>query len=95
MIGAIAGDITGSVYEWNNIKTKAFELLSKECYFTDDSVLTVALADSILNGTPYSENLKVYSHRYPDRGTAGAFITGQRASRRRLTIAGATAQQCA
>lgn len=53
MIGAIAGDIIGSVYEWNNIKTKEFELFSPRCFFTDDTVLTVALADSILTGTPY------------------------------------------
>lgn len=73
MIGAIAGDIVGSVYEWNNIKTKDFELFSKECFFTDDSVLTVALADSILNGTPYAENLKIYYHCYPGRGYGGSF----------------------
>jgi ADP-ribosylglycohydrolase len=48
MIGAIAGDIIGSVYEWNNIKTKKFELFSLDWCFTDDTVLTVALAESIL-----------------------------------------------
>lgn len=48
MIGAIAGDIIGSVYEWNNIKTKQFDLFSPDCCFTDDSVLTVALAESLL-----------------------------------------------
>ncbi|MEA3241588.1 MAG: ADP-ribosylglycohydrolase family protein, partial [Pseudomonadota bacterium] len=44
MLGAIAGDIIGSVYEWNNIKTKEFDLFSPKAFFTDDSVLTVALA---------------------------------------------------
>ena len=73
MIGAIAGDIVGSVYEWNNIKIKECELFSKECFFTDDSVLTVALADSILNETPYSENLKIYYHRYLGKGFGGSF----------------------
>ena len=58
MIGAIAGDIIGSVYEWNNIKTKEFELFSARCFFTDDTVLTVALAYSILTDTPYVDNLK-------------------------------------
>jgi ADP-ribosylglycohydrolase len=48
MIGAIAGDIIGSVYEWNNIKTKKFDLFSPDCSFTDDTVLTVALAESLL-----------------------------------------------
>jgi ADP-ribosylglycohydrolase len=46
MLGAITGDIIGSVYEWDNIKTTGFELFSPTCFFTDDSVLTIALADS-------------------------------------------------
>ncbi|WP_081106388.1 ADP-ribosylglycohydrolase [Streptococcus gordonii] len=36
MLGAIVGDIVGSVYEWNNIKTKDFPLFRKDCFFTDD-----------------------------------------------------------
>ncbi len=47
MIGAIAGDIIGSVYERNNIKTKDFPLFAHNAHFTDDTVLTVALADSV------------------------------------------------
>jgi ADP-ribosylglycohydrolase len=54
MIGAIAGDIIGSVYEWQNIKTKQFDLFRPDCFFTDDTVLTVALADSILTQTGYA-----------------------------------------
>lgn len=73
MIGAIAGDLIGSVYEWNNIKTKEFELFSPRCFFTDDTVLTVALADSILTGTPYVDNLKKFYHLYPGRGYGGSF----------------------
>ena len=38
MLGAIVGDIVGSVYEWNNIKTKGFPLFRKDCFFTDDTV---------------------------------------------------------
>lgn len=38
MLGAIVGDIVGSVYEWNNIKTKDFPLFREECFFTDDTV---------------------------------------------------------
>jgi len=38
MLGAIVGDIVGSVYEWNNIKTKDFPLFRKDCFFTDDTV---------------------------------------------------------
>lgn len=73
MIGAIAGDIIGSVYEWDNIKTKDFPLFSDRAFFTDDSVLTVALADSILTGTPYADNLRKFYNLYPDAGYGGSF----------------------
>jgi len=73
MIGAIAGDIIGSVYEWNNIKTKDFVLFSDQCFFTDDSILTIALADSILQSTPYVDNLKKFYHLYPNGGYGGSF----------------------
>ncbi len=68
MIGAIAGDIIGSVYEACPIKQEDFPLFSPECRFTDDSILTVALADSIINCTPYEQKLKEYYHRYPYAG---------------------------
>ena len=48
MLGAIIGDIVGSVYEWHNIKTKDFPLFTDRCFFTDDSVMTVAVADAIM-----------------------------------------------
>lgn len=50
MLGAIIGDIVGSVYEWNNIKTKDFPLFRKDCFFTDDTVMTCAVAEAIMNG---------------------------------------------
>ena len=49
MLGAITGDIVGSIYEFNNIKTTEFEFFQPKCFFTDDTVLTVSLADVILN----------------------------------------------
>ena len=73
MIGAIAGDIIGSVYEWNRIKSKEFELFHLDCCFTDDTVLTVALAESILTGNDYSSLMKAYYRRYPDAGYGGFF----------------------
>lgn len=73
MIGAIAGDIIGSRFEGNNTKTTDFPLFTNRCIFTDDTVLTVAIADSILHRTPYAEKLKAYYHRYPDAGY-GAFF---------------------
>ncbi len=73
MLGAIAGDIIGSVYEWNNIKSKEFDLFSPEAFFTDDSVLTVALAEAILNDADYGQTMKKYYERYPDAGYGGSF----------------------
>lgn len=43
MIGAIFGDVVGSVYEFNNIKTKEFNLFHPRCHFTDDTVMTISL----------------------------------------------------
>ena len=50
MLGAIIGDIVGSVYEFSNIKTKDFPLFSKKSVFTDDTVMTAAVAEGLLNG---------------------------------------------
>jgi ADP-ribosylglycohydrolase len=58
MIGAIAGDIIGSVYEGHNFKRMDFPLFDPQCHFTDDTVLTVAVADAILTGSPYVEKLR-------------------------------------
>ena len=44
MLGAIVGDIVGSVYEWDNIKTKDFPLFREDCFFTDDTVMTCSVA---------------------------------------------------
>ncbi len=73
MLGAIAGDIIGSVYERKNIKTKDFPLFSPSSRFTDDTVLTIAIADAILNGDSYVGYLKSYFRRYPNRGFGGNF----------------------
>lgn len=74
MIGAIAGDIIGSVYEYNQIKTKNFPLFSAGCRFTDDTVLTVAIADAILFGKPYEDSVQHIGRQYPDAGYGGFFI---------------------
>jgi ADP-ribosylglycohydrolase len=74
MIGAIAGDIIGSVYEYDQIKTKDFPLFHPRCEFTDDTVLTVAVADAILSGRPYVEPLRQIGRRYPDSGYGEAFF---------------------
>ena len=74
MIGAIAGDIIGSVYEFNNIKSEDFPLFSPGSTFTDDTVLTVAVADCILHGKDYAAAFKEYGRRYPDGGYGGRFL---------------------
>jgi ADP-ribosylglycohydrolase len=74
MIGAIAGDIIGSIYEYRQIKTKAFPLFQPGCEFTDDTVLTVAVADAILSGRTYAESIRQIGRRHPDAGYGGSFI---------------------
>lgn len=65
MIGAILGDIVGSIYEWDNIKTKEFELFQKGMDFTDDTVMSVAVADWALNGGQVEDYLVKYGEMYP------------------------------
>jgi ADP-ribosylglycohydrolase len=74
MIGAIAGDIIGSVYEHRPIKTKDFPLFHDRSTYTDDTVLTVAVADAILSGTPYAESIRRLGRRYPHAGYGGSFF---------------------
>jgi ADP-ribosylglycohydrolase len=83
MLGAIAGDIIGSVYEWSRIKTKDFPLFSMRSTFTDDSVLTVALAEAILGSEDYGKKMKEYYRRYPDAGYGGFFHQWARSRRSR------------
>jgi len=66
MLGAIAGDIIGSIYEFDNIKTKDFPLFSPDCEYTDDSVLTIAVADAILNEVNYVSKFKEYFRGHPN-----------------------------
>lgn len=66
MIGAIIGDIVGSIYEFDNHKSKEFDLFSKESTFTDDTVMTVAVADFILldHGNPGQPRLVSHLHKW-------------------------------
>ena len=84
MLGAIIGDIVGSIYEFDNIKTKDFELFDKECFFTDDTVITVAVAEALMKSN-ISENehiirerlvasMKKWGRKYPDAGYGGHFL---------------------
>lgn len=81
MLGAIIGDIVGSRFEWHNIKTKEFDFLTYKCFPTDDSVMTLALAQTILVSKPdYSdlsknavECMQAVGRNYPDCGYGGKF----------------------
>lgn len=76
MLGAIVGDIVGSVYEWNNIKTKDFPLFRDDCFFTDDTVMTCAVAEAVMNGgerDDFIDAMKKYGRMYPNAGYGGRF----------------------
>ena len=55
MLGAIAGDVIGSAYEWNAVKTTEFALFTEKSRFTDDTVLTIAAAEALMTGRGYDE----------------------------------------
>ncbi|MCL2025212.1 MAG: ADP-ribosylglycohydrolase family protein [Leptospirales bacterium] len=73
IIGAIAGDIIGSAFEWNNIKTVDFELFCNESTFTDDSVLTLATMDAIIKNKSYTEAYQLFGKNYPNKGYGSHF----------------------
>lgn len=74
MLGALIGDIVGSVYEGAPIKTKNFEFIGEKSRFTDDSILTVASADAILHGYGYMAVYKYWARCYPRAGYGGNFF---------------------
>lgn len=73
MLGAIAGDVIGSPYELEPIKTTDFPLIGPGSGFTDDTALTLATADAILSGAPYDVAYRSWYRRYPDAGYGGMF----------------------
>lgn len=81
MLGAIIGDIVGSRFEWNNYKAKDFEFLTYKCFPTDDSIMSLAVAEAILKSKPNHSDLSDMTVRYmqqlgnlyPDAGYGGMF----------------------
>lgn len=81
MLGAIVGDIVGSRFEWNNHRNKEFEFLTYKCFPTDDSIMSLALAQAILvskaDHSDLSENavkcMQNIGRNYPDCGYGGGF----------------------
>ena len=81
MLGAIIGDIVGSRFEWNNIKTKNFEFYHDRCFATDDSIMSLAIAKAIVESEGEREKLSDLAVKYmqqigrpyPDCGFGGSF----------------------
>jgi len=73
MLGAIIGDIIGSAYEFDKTKRYDLELFQRRTSFTDDTVLTVAVADCILHGGDYTIAYQKYGRRFPHAGWGGMF----------------------
>ena len=81
MIGAIIGDIVGSRFEFNNHRNKDFELFTDDCFVTDDSIMTLAIAKAILDskgdrdtlGEMAVKHMREIGRKYPDCGFGGRF----------------------
>ena len=89
MLGSIIGDVIGSAYEYHNTKVEDFQLFTRNSGFTDDTVMTAAMADAILSrpvdgrnvlgpyignvGSFYASKLREWGQRYPDADYGGMF----------------------
>lgn len=72
MLGTIIGDIVGSVYEFNNFKSKGFDpFFHARARFTDDTVCTIAIADALTGGIHPTASLKAWGEKYWDNGGWG------------------------
>jgi len=66
IIGAISGDIIGSVFEWHNVKSLDFNLFCPKSRFTDDSVLTLATMFALINDTDYTQAYHSFGRKFPN-----------------------------
>ena len=77
IIGAILGDIAGSQYEFQrpkNLDWKKCELFTDNCYFTDDTVMTLAAKLAVKNNIPFADSYRKLGKKYPNAGYGGMFI---------------------
>lgn len=82
MLGAITGDIAGSRFEFSNYKAKDFDLYAPGAFFTDDTVMTIAVAKAVLScrgdygglGRAAVKYMREFGARYPDAGYGGRFL---------------------
>ena len=85
MYGAIIGDIVGSVYEFKNYRAKDFELFKNDCFFTDDTVMTLAVAKALMEHEPKGDgaalrralvsNMHELGNKYILAGYGGRFLS--------------------
>ena len=81
MIGAIIGDIVGSRFEWNNHRSKDFDLMPHQCFFTDDSIMSLAVCDALMRcqpdfidlGKQAVRSMQEIGRPYPNSGYGGSF----------------------
>ena len=81
MLGAIIGDIVGSRFEFDNYKAKDFEFFAPDCFFTDDSVMSLAICQALMDSKPdFSDlreqainNMRAFGNAYPDAGYGRKF----------------------
>lgn len=73
IIGAIIGDVVGSFYEFYNCKSTNIALFTSGTTFTDDTVMTIAVADWLLSGVPLQKTMPDWGTEYPNRGYGGMF----------------------
>lgn len=78
ILGGIVGDIIGSTREWHNVKTEDFELLPQSSRFTDDTVMTLAVAEWLMTDPSHSESALIecmqrLGRKYPNAGYGGMF----------------------
>ncbi len=73
LLGGIAGDIIGSIYEFNPVRFKDFELFKSNSTYTDDTVMTIANAEWLLSKGVLMDIMRKYGHKYPGAGYGGMF----------------------
>lgn len=73
MLGAIIGDFVGSIYEMHNIHTTDFPFFSDRCTFTDDSIMTIAIAKALLGNGDFAACMREYGRYYPKAGYGSRF----------------------